>query len=82
MASADRRGEFGSLTRLIGLAIALAAFPPSGSAADDEAPGLDLLAYLGSWQGTDDEWLAVAEWEAEDEEKVEEPEPSEEKDDD
>jgi len=82
MASAERSDRFAGLMRLIGLAISLAALPLAAGAADDEAPDLDLLAYLGSWQGTDDEWLAVAEWEAEDEEKVAEPEPSEEQDDD
>jgi hypothetical protein len=34
-------------------------------AADDDAPDLDFLAYLGSWQESDEEWLAVAEWEGE-----------------
>ncbi len=31
--------------------------------ADDDTPELDFLAYLGSWQESDEEWLAVAEWE-------------------
>jgi hypothetical protein len=30
---------------------------------DSEAPDLELLEYLGSWQAEDDEWLAIAEWE-------------------
>jgi hypothetical protein len=34
----------------------------SANAAED-APDLDFLAYLGSWQESDEEWLAVAEWE-------------------
>ena len=39
-------------------------FSSSAKAADD-APDLDFLAYLGSWQESDAEWLAVAEWEEE-----------------
>jgi hypothetical protein len=30
---------------------------------DDDAPDLDFLEYLGSWQAEDDEWLVIAEWE-------------------
>lgn len=26
------------------------------------APDLEFLEYLGSWQGDDDEWLAIKEW--------------------
>ena len=29
---------------------------------DDTAPDLDFLEYLGSWDSTDEEWLAVVEW--------------------
>jgi len=32
-------------------------------AQDDDAPDLDFLEYLGSWQAEDDEWLVIAEWE-------------------
>ena len=32
--------------------------PPAKNA----APDLDFLEYLGSWQGDDDEWLAIKEW--------------------
>lgn len=51
-------------------------------AADDELPDLDLLAYLGSWSDSDEEWVAVVEWDG----KVEgdaprEAAPSEENDD-
>ena len=28
-------------------------------------PELDFLAYLGSWQENDEEWLAVSEWQGE-----------------
>ncbi len=35
----------------------------AASAQDAEpSPGLDFLEYLGSWQGRDDEWLAIAQW--------------------
>lgn len=32
-------------------------------AQDADAPDLDFLEYLGSWQAEDDEWLVIAEWE-------------------
>jgi hypothetical protein len=38
---------------------------PAAQAQEPPAePGLDLdfLEYLGSWQGEDDEWLAIEEW--------------------
>jgi hypothetical protein len=47
---------------LLGLAAMSVVFSPSATA-DDDAPELDFLAYLGSWQDNDEEWLAVAEWE-------------------
>jgi hypothetical protein len=25
-------------------------------------PGLDFLEYLGSWQGGDEEWVAIVDW--------------------
>lgn len=31
-------------------------------AEDPPPPDLDLLEYLGSWQGSDEEWLAVIDW--------------------
>lgn len=46
---------------LAGLAVVV----PAGAQRD--APELDFLEYLGSWQGGDDEWLVIPEWEAEDE---------------
>ena len=52
------------LRSLLGLAAMSVVFGPTATAADD-APELDFLAYLGSWQESDQEWLAVAEWEGE-----------------
>ncbi len=52
------------LRSLLGLAAMSVVFSSSVKA-DDDAPELDFLAYLGSWQGSDEEWLAVAEWERE-----------------
>jgi hypothetical protein len=35
----------------------------SAALAQDAAdPGLELLEYLGSWQGSDEEWLAIIDW--------------------
>ncbi|GEM_PF-3504842 len=50
------------LRSLLGLAAMSVVFSSSVKA-DDDAPELDFLAYLGSWQESDEEWLAVAEWE-------------------
>ena len=53
------------LRSLLGLAAMSVVFGPTATAADDaadDAPELDFLAYLGSWQESDEEWLAVAEW--------------------
>ncbi len=52
------------LRSLLGLAAMSVVFSSSVKA-DDDAPELDFLAYLGSWQESDEEWLAVAEWEGE-----------------
>jgi len=49
---------------LLGLAAISVVLAPHAKA-DEDAPDLDFLAYLGSWQGSDEEWLAVAEWEGE-----------------
>ena len=49
---------------LLGLAAISVILAPHANA-DEDAPDLDFLAYLGSWQGSDEEWLAVAEWEGE-----------------
>lgn len=50
--------------------------------AEDETPDLELLAYLGSWAGTDEEWIAIAEWDGKTEDSAPaEPAPSEETED-
>ena len=36
--------------------------PPRATPPKDAAPDLAFLEYLGSWQGDDDEWLAIKEW--------------------
>lgn len=33
--------------------------------AQEASPDLDFLEYLGTWQESDEDWLAVAEWEPE-----------------
>jgi hypothetical protein len=39
------------------------ATPPRAAAPNDTAaPDLAFLEYLGSWQGDDDEWIAIKEW--------------------
>jgi hypothetical protein len=35
---------------------------PRAPSPKDAAPDLAFLEYLGSWQGDDDEWLAIKEW--------------------
>jgi hypothetical protein len=50
------------LRSLLGLA-AMSMVMSASAKADDDTPELDFLAYLGSWQESDEEWLAVAEWE-------------------
>ena len=49
---------------LLGVAALSVVISPS-TKADDDAPDLDFLEYLGSWQESDEEGLAVAEWEGE-----------------
>jgi hypothetical protein len=39
-----------------------AAPPKASTPKDAAAPDLDFLEYLGSWQGNDDEWIAIKEW--------------------
>jgi hypothetical protein len=66
------------------LGIAVAGLGLAGAAAlgqDSEAPELDFLEYLGSWQETDEEWLIVAEWEDEDMEEQDDADTPERKDD-
>jgi hypothetical protein len=38
------------------------AAPPRAAPRDAAAPDLAFLEYLGSWQGDDDEWMAIKEW--------------------
>jgi hypothetical protein len=38
------------------------AAPPRAAQNDAAAPDLAFLEYLGSWQGDDDEWIAIKEW--------------------
>jgi len=82
MASGERRG---SPTRaLLGCVLAQVALP-GAARAEEEPPDVELLAYLGSWAGTDEEWVAVAEWDGKPDDAAPaepEPAPSEEKDDD
>jgi hypothetical protein len=35
---------------------------PRAAPRDAAAPDLAFLEYLGSWQGDDDEWIAIKEW--------------------
>ena len=71
-----------------GLAVVLVAQLLLGTparAADEEQglPDLELLAYLGSWTESDEEWVAVVEWDGQiDADAPTEPAPSEENDDD
>jgi hypothetical protein len=50
------RGNALARAALLGLGLVAAA------AAQREAPELDFLEYLGSWQGEDDEWLVIEQW--------------------
>jgi hypothetical protein len=42
---------------------------PAAAQEEAEAPDLDFLEYLGSWQAEDDEWFEIAEWEKDNAEK-------------
>ena len=52
---------------------AIAGLAATGAKAAEETPDLDFLAYLGSWQENDEEWLAVSEWDGDDEETAQAP---------
>ena len=39
--------------------------PPKSSPPKNAVPDLAFLEYLGSWQGDDDEWIAIKEWDQE-----------------
>lgn len=59
---ADRSRVSRLARSLLGLAAVGVVVSPTAQA-DEDAPDLDFLEYLGSWQESDEEWLAVAEWE-------------------
>jgi hypothetical protein len=63
MASADGKSSRRWGFRILSLAL-LQVLSAAGEGAE-ETPDLEFLAYLGSWQGTDEEWLAVARLETE-----------------
>ena len=42
---------------------------PAAAQEEAEAPDVDFLEYLGSWQAEDDEWFEIAEWEKDNPEK-------------
>jgi hypothetical protein len=47
----------------LGMSLAASALAAPGHERDDETvPELDLLEYLGSWQGADEEWLTIVDW--------------------
>jgi len=82
MASDERRRSAGPLGGLAALAILQAAAIPFAGAEEPEIPDLALLEYLGSWQGDDEEWLAVSEWDTKSDAQGKEPEPRREEKDD
>lgn len=64
--------------RAWGVAVAWLGLAAASVGQESQAPELDFLEYLGSWQDTDEEWLIVAEWEDEDideQDKARKPEP-------
>lgn len=82
MASGEGRGRSTHARGLIGCLLVHAALTTTGVGAEEAAPDIDLLAYLGSWPETDEDWVAVVEWDGKIETKApEEPVPGEEKDD-
>jgi len=82
MASGDRdAGKWLGAGWLVSALAQLSLSAPA-VAADEELPDLELLAYLGSWLDSDEEWVAVAEWDGKvDEDAPQEPAPNEEDDD-
>ena len=46
---------------------AIASLFVTGAMAAEQKLDLDFLAYLGSWQENDEEWLAVSEWDGDEE---------------
>jgi len=47
---------------LVGCLLLQAALGTAAAGAEQSAPDLELLAYLGSWPETDEDWAVVAEW--------------------
>ncbi len=82
MASDERRRLPRQLGGLAALVVMQAAVMPLASAEESDGPDLDLLEYLGSWQGDDEEWLAVSEWDAKSDAQGQEPEPPREENED
>jgi len=63
MALAEEQRSVRPLRRTIGSLLVYAVLAGAATAADEEPqPDLELLAYLGSWLGDDEEWVAIAEW--------------------
>lgn len=82
MASGDRDAATWLGAGLLASALAQLSLTTPAAAAADELPDIELLAYLGSWLDSDEEWVAVAEWDGKvDEDAPTEPAPEEENDD-
>lgn len=79
--ASDKGGSVRCARRLVGCLLVQAVLA-GAAGAEEEAPDVELLAYLGSWAGTDEEWVAVAEWDGKTEDSAPaEPAPSEETED-
>ena len=82
MASGDRDAAKWLGAGLLASALAQLSLSSAALAADEQLPDLELLAYLGSWLESDEEWVAVADWDGKvDEDAPTEPAPEEENDD-
>jgi len=82
MASGDRDAPTWLGAGLLASALAQLSLSAPAVAADEPPPDLELLAYLGSWLDSDEEWVAVAEWDGKvDADVPKEPAPNEENDD-
>ncbi len=82
MASGDRDAPTWLGPGLLVSALAQLSLSAPAVAADEQPPDLELLAYLGSWLDSDEEWVAVAEWDGKvDADVPKEPAPNEENDD-
>ena len=82
MASDDRARLTWLGSSIVAAVFAPLALSAPALAADEELPDLELLAYLGSWSESDEEWVAVVEWDGRIEaDAPREPAPGEENDD-